>query len=211
MLALKHAQLVFWDFDGVIKDSVDVKTDAFVNLFKSFGEEVMARVREHHLANGGMSRFDKLPLYLLWAGQESTPVRVDELCDQFRHSAFDGVIHSPWVPGAEQYLRSNSARQIFVVVSATPQDELEQILHALDLTSCFASVFGAPVKKKYAIHESLKQYGLHPKHCLMIGDAYADLEAAEANSVPFLLRRHRTNADVFGTYTGLYVKDFSAL
>jgi phosphoglycolate phosphatase-like HAD superfamily hydrolase len=211
MLALNQAQLIFWDFDGVIKDSIDVKTDAFVNLFRSFGKDVMERVRKHHLANGGMSRFDKLPLYLLWAGQESTPARVDELCDQFSHSAFEGVIHSPWVPGAEQYLRSNSGRQIFVVVSATPQEELEQILHALDLSSCFASVFGAPVNKKHAIRESLKQHMLQPQHCLMIGDAYVDLEAAEANGVPFLLRRHRTNADVFGTYTGLHVKDFSAL
>ena len=211
MLALKQAQLVFWDFDGVVKDSIDVKTDAFVNLFRPFGKDIEERVREHHLSHGGMSRFEKFPLYLHWAGQESTPARVDDLCDQFRHSAFDGVIRSPWVPGVQQYLRSNSARQIFVVVSATPQDELEQILHALDLTSCFASVYGAPVKKKYAIRESLAQYGLPPKRCLMIGDAYADLEAAEANGVPFLLRRHRTNADVFGTYSGPHIKDFTAL
>lgn len=44
----------------------------------------------------------------------------------------------------------------------------------------------------------------------MIGDARTDLEAAKSNGVPFLLRRHETNADVFSDYTGPSVNDFIA-
>jgi histidinol phosphatase-like enzyme len=43
----------------------------------------------------------------------------------------------------------------------------------------------------------------------MIGDALADLEAAEANAVPFLLRRHATNAELFSSYVGPSVEDFA--
>jgi phosphoglycolate phosphatase-like HAD superfamily hydrolase len=203
---------IFWDFDGVIKDSVEVKTQAYMQLVKPFGAAVAERVREHHEAHGGMSRFDKFPLYLQWAGEEpSPPSRVSEFCDQFSQLVLQGVIDAPWVAGVEDYLRSNHHQQTFVLVSATPQDELEQILLALNLTKCFAEVFGAPTRKKDAIRMALAARGLDPHDCLMIGDARADLEAAEANQVPFLLRRHETNANVFADYTGLSVKDFTAL
>lgn len=211
MPQLSQSKLLFWDFDGVIKDSVEVKTHAFVKLFQTFGNEVAERVREHHEAHGGMSRFDKVPLYLQWAGEEPGLPRVSEFCDQFSQLVLQGVIDAPWVPGVERYLRTNPHQQTFVLVSATPQVELEQILHALDLTRCFADIFGAPTRKKDAICMALAARGFDSHDCLMIGDARADLEAAEANQVPFLLRRHETNANVFVDYTGPSVKDFTTL
>ena len=63
---IKCASIVFWDFDGVIKDSVEVKAAAFERLFLPYGAEIARRVRQHHEAHGGMSRFDKVPLYLAW-------------------------------------------------------------------------------------------------------------------------------------------------
>lgn len=206
---MKEYKTIFWDFDGVIKDSIEVKTQAFVRLFQPYGTEIVERVHEHHEAHGGMSRFDKLPLYLLWAGEEPNRSRVSEFCDQFGEFVLQGVIESPWVPGVESYLRSNPRQQTFVLVSATPQEELGQILRALDLTKCFAEVFGAPTRKKDAIRMTLAARGLDPHDCLMIGDAQADLEAAETNQMPFLLRRHETNANLFAGYTGSSIKDFT--
>lgn len=211
MQLLNQSKLIFWDFDGVIKDSIEVKTRAFVKLFEPFGAEVAGRVREHHVANGGMSRFDKLPIYLQWAGKDPNQSRVSEFCDRFGQLVLQGVIDAPWVPGVEAYLRSNPHKQTFVLVSATPQDELGQVLHALDLTMHFAGVFGAPTRKKDALRMTLTARGFDAHDCLMIGDAQADLDAAEANQVPFLLRRHKTNANVFAGYTGPSVKDFTQL
>jgi phosphoglycolate phosphatase-like HAD superfamily hydrolase len=208
---VKEFSTVFWDFDGVIKDSIEVKTQAFVKLFQPFGQLVAERVRVHHEAHGGMSRFDKIPLYLQWAGEEPSQSRVNEFCDQFGQWVLQGVIDAPWVPGVERYLRTNPNQQSFVLVSATPQDELEQILHELDLTACFADIFGAPIRKQDAIRMTLASRELDPEKCIMIGDARADMDAAEANQVPFLLRRHETNAKVFADYTGSSIKDFTVL
>ena len=66
---IKTASVIFWDFDGVIKDSVSVKSDAFVQLFLPFGKQISKRVKDHHEENGGMSRYEKLPIYLKWAGK----------------------------------------------------------------------------------------------------------------------------------------------
>lgn len=210
-MSIDKYQLIFWDFDGVIKESVDVKTRAFVSLFDGYGNDVAEKITMHHEANGGMSRFDKLPLYLDWAGEDTGEDRVKEYCDRFSHLALQGVIDAPWVPGAEKYLRTNPHRQGFILVSATPQNELDMILQALDLRKCFADVFGAPVGKKDAIRKTLDKLGIDPLDCLMIGDARADMEAALVNHVPFLLRLHATNTAIFADYTGATIKDLTSL
>lgn len=203
--------IIFWDFDGVIKDSVSVKTDAFFKLFLPYGAEVAGRVRIHHEENGGMSRFEKFPLYMRWAGEDPTEDRVKAFCEQFSRIVLQGVIDSPWVPGAEKYLRTNPHNQIFILVSATPQDEIEQILQALGLRRSFKAVFGAPTSKKEAIRTALESYKISPQDCLMIGDATADMEAARSNNVPFLLRLHATNRQIIEKYKLNYVEDFTAL
>lgn len=188
---------------------MEVKNRAFYQLFLPYGDVVALRVCEHHIANGGMSRMDKMPLYLQWAGQAGSVSTIDAFCMRFGEMVLQAVVDAPWVPGAGSLLRTNPYRQTFFVVSATPQGEMEEILQKLDLTQCFSRIYGAPICKKHAIQLALAGQGLEPSDCLMIGDALADLEAAEVNAVPFLLRRHATNAELFSSYAGPSVKDFA--
>jgi phosphoglycolate phosphatase-like HAD superfamily hydrolase len=204
-------KMIFWDFDGVIKDSLEVKTKAFVELFQPFGDEIADRVRQHHEDNGGMSRFDKMPLYLKWAGETVTQYNVDDYCHRFSNLVFQGIVDAPWVPGAEAFLRNNKYQQEFVLVTATPQVEIEEILVALDLCSCFTDVYGSPMSKKEAISTTLAHCRIVPGSCLMIGDSTVDYAAAQANRVPFLLRRHATNGQLFQQYSGDSVEDFTSL
>lgn len=204
-------KLIFWDFDGVIKDSVCVKTDAFEQMFQPYGVEIVERVRTHHLANGGVSRFEKFPLYLEWVGEKVTQEKVADCCLRFSALVLRGVIDAPWVQGVEDILRSNPRRQEFVLVTATPQTEIEEILVAINLRICFSKVFGAPVSKNDAIRKCLEKREFDALQCLMIGDSKADWDAALANNVPFLLRRHDSNRSVFENYTGDSVANFTEL
>ena len=207
----RDTRLVFWDFDGVIKESIAVKTDAFVQLFESFSDEVSRRVREHHEAHGGMSRFDKMPLYMAWAGVSVTESGVAAYCQKFSDIVLRRVINAPWVAGVERILRENPYAQEFVLVTATPQDEIIEILNAIDLRHSFTEVFGAPTKKGAAIRDCLSRRDVPLAQCLMIGDARADMDAAVENGIPFLLRRHASNKDVFCNYSGDSVEDFVGL
>ena len=54
---------IFFDFDGVLVDSVQVKTKTFETLFAKYGKEVQEKVIKHHLENGGMSRYKKFQHY----------------------------------------------------------------------------------------------------------------------------------------------------
>jgi len=193
---LSDARLVFWDFDGVVKESLEVKAQAFERLFLPYGAEVAARVRTHHERHGGMSRFQKMPIYLEWAGLDPTPERVREYSARFGDAVRQAVIDAPWVPGVEAYLRRPRGRRVFVLVTATPQDEIEAIVGALHLESCFDEVWGAPMPKTDALAQAIATRRLQPEACLMVGDSESDAAAAHANGVPFLLRRTPYNADL---------------
>ncbi len=211
MDTIADAKIIFWDFDGVIKESVEVKTKAYADLFRSYGDAIADQVQDHHLKNGGVSRFEKIPLYMHWAGVGVDAANVGDFCSRFSQLVLQSVIEAPWVEGVERLLRTNPLRQTFILVSATPIDELRYILHALNLSECFSAVYGAPTSKKEAIRMTLEDGKYLRDECLMIGDALADMEAAKANDVPFLLRRHNANADLFSTYTGQSIKDFSKI
>ena len=59
---IQNASLIFWDFDGVIKESVSIKTDAYIKIFEPYGKNIQDLVKNHHEINGGVSRFEKIPL-----------------------------------------------------------------------------------------------------------------------------------------------------
>ena len=46
-----------------------MKADAFEQLFSPFGIELAKEVRKHHEKNGGISRYEKIPIYLNWASE----------------------------------------------------------------------------------------------------------------------------------------------
>ena len=51
---------VFFDFDGVLVESNEVKIDAFRRLYASYGEEVVEKVIAEHVRHEGVSRVVKL-------------------------------------------------------------------------------------------------------------------------------------------------------
>lgn len=54
---------ILFDFDGVLVESVDVKTRAFADLFKDEEDEIVEKVVNYHLKNSGISRYDKFRYY----------------------------------------------------------------------------------------------------------------------------------------------------
>ena len=206
---LQRYATLFWDFDGVIKDSVAVKAQAFEWLFAPFGAEVAARVRRHHERNGGMSRYEKLPQYLRWAGQQDSAAEVSRYCELFSTAVQQAVIDSPWVPGAREYLQRNHGRQCCVLLSATPRAEMQAILTALDIVAWFREVHGAPTSKTEAIHSVLARWQCAPADALVIGDSDSDYAAARATGVEFLLRRTALNQHLQRAHAGLQCEDFT--
>lgn len=141
MLAKASCQI--WDFDGVIKETVHLKGEAFVELFRSRGSRLMAKIQEHHAMHRGVSRVEKIPLYSGWAGLAQDAENVSHFCERFSHIVFQKVLEAPWVPGAEKLFRYNPFQQKFFLVTATPQQEIESIVVALNLAVVFEGFWGS--------------------------------------------------------------------
>ena len=190
---LNDTQIIFWDFDGVIKDSVEVKSVAFGQLFSSFGRGIKKKIINHHKMNGGMSRFDKLPIYIKWTEQKSTQEMVDDYSAKFSTLVRQKVIDSQWVPGVLNYLSSNHNKQKFFLVTATPQLEIEEILFELDIYDHFEQIIGSPTVKGESIKMLLDKYKVDIKRAVMVGDSKSDYEAAILNNIQFVLRKTELN------------------
>ncbi len=80
-----------------------------------------------------------------------------------------------------------------ILVTATPEVEIKEILEKLGIFLYFNKVFGYPVSKQDAIKSSLKSLSLSSKNAIMIGDSSADYDAAINNNISFLLRKTSLN------------------
>jgi phosphoglycolate phosphatase-like HAD superfamily hydrolase len=179
---------IILDFDGVILESVEVKTAAFRKLF-SFVPQHIDEIVQFHIDNGGMSRFDKFRyIYENILNEELTQSKFDELSHNFSEIVFEQVIKTPFVPGAQEFLEKYHMTIPLHVVSATPEEELQQIVKSRGLSHYFRKVFGAPRKKSECIREILEFSGVSPDSMIFVGDAKNDFEAARVTGVRFLGR-----------------------
>ena len=200
---LSKADVIFWDFDGVIKESSAIKSLAFEEMFSKYGNEVLEKVVEHHQLNGGISREVKIPLYFSkFVGFSLTSQETEDRCLEYSKLVVQKVIDAPWVAGILDYLKSNSFHQRFVLITGTPYMEIIEILTALDIIDCFQTVYGSPTTKIKALNQEI-QSDTDVSKCLFIGDTLTDYEAASAFEVPFLLRETEDNKKLFMSYTGL--------
>ena len=159
-----------------------------------WGEQVSHKVRDHHRLNGGMSRFDKIPLYLSWTNESVNEVLINKLCNDFSNLVKYKVINSPWVPGAVELIKHlNYINHNCFIVTATPQDEIIEILHELELHSAFKEVIGAPTNKSDAIKLIMEKYKILKDDAIMLGDSNTDMIAASNNNIDFILRKTNEN------------------
>ena len=189
---------IVFDFDGVLVESTDVKTEAFRVLFAHERAHVDAIVA-YHIANGGMSRFEKFrSIYRDILDRPLDDKEFDRLCEQFADLVRDAVMRCPEVPGAEAYLRSRAASGVpMYVASATPEPELRAIVSARGLSALFSGVYGSPRSKTAIAQGILDDHAAVPSRWWFIGDALHDLHAADATGMTFIARVRSGEPDLF--------------
>ena len=206
-------QAFFFDFDGVLVDSVEVKTEAFAILFESFGPEVRDKVVDHHRRNGGMTRKDKFRHYYKeFLKKELDDAEMGRLCHIFSALVVKKVIAAPEIPGAEAFLAKWHNKVDCFVISATPDNEIEVILKRRGLNKYFREIRGSSHTKNQNLEDLLNKYGLKSEKCLFFGDAGSDYQAALMNRVPFIGILPGPEAPLLQIAPGIkWYRDFSSL
>ncbi len=179
---------IIFDFDGVILESMDIKTAAFRELFREY-PEFQDKIVRLHVNNGGMSRFEKFKIiYRDFLKKPLDGDELDRLGTRFSDLVFQAVLQCPFVSGAHDFLEKYSARYPLFVASGTPEEELRSIIEARQLDSLFRGIYGSPTPKTEILRHIMNEMGLNPGDLVFIGDAPGDYQAARDVNIGFIGR-----------------------
>jgi phosphoglycolate phosphatase len=176
------------DFDGVIIESNDFKTQAFDVVFSRFPDHAEAMMA-YHCAHVSESRFAKFThLVTERLGRPAGDALIGELAEAFSAEILQQIVKCPLVPGTLEFLARTQGSLPVFLASVTPQAELETILDRRGLAAYFTRVYGCPPwSKPRAIADIVT--GLGGSHdILFIGDSAGDQRAAGENGVEFMAR-----------------------
>ncbi|ERL47071.1 hypothetical protein RS24_00791 [Candidatus Micropelagos thuwalensis] len=185
---ISDKKIVVFDFDGVLVDSVGIKAKAYEQMYEEYGSSIVKKVRSHHLQNGGMSRFKKFKYYHeTYLGEKLELKDIERMSQKFSELVVTQVISSNWIPGAQDFLQKLYEEKIdCVIVSATPQLEIEQIVIERKMAKYFIDIFGSPTSKYDNLGIILTKHQVTPSELIFFGDALADWQAASKMGVPFV-------------------------
>ena len=193
---IKNSKAIIWDFDGVIKDSVDLKGEAFKKLFEDQKIDIINKIYKHHNANGGLSRFKKLQKYLDWSSHENTIKNLNLYAKKFSDLVVKQVINANYIEGVENYLGRNHNRQKFFLVTATPVEEILKITKKLEIYDYFKIIIGYPKTKEEGFRLILKESGMGNNDFIVIGDSLSEYNAAKKYSLKFVLRIDKSKSKI---------------
>jgi len=179
---------IFFDCDGVILDSVDIKTKVFYQMFLNFGEVYARQGVEFHLENGGISRHKKFKHFFHHIlKQQVSDEKIMDLGKQFSEYVLDGVLKAPFIDGGYETICELYKLQIpLFVVSGTPHEEINFIFQQRNLSRFFKEIHGSPRDKSDIVQDISDRYTYKNENCLFIGDALSDLEASVKTGLYFL-------------------------
>jgi len=215
-LNISDYSIILLDFDGVILESVAVKTETFRKLFADKTDYV-EKIVNFHIQNGGMSRFDKFRyIYSEILHEELTETRFNSLCDNFAKYVYEGVINSPFVKCADKFIEKCYRDKIpLYLVSATPEEEIIQITKDIGIYDKFNHVYGSPMTKADCITQVLQENNItqNPQKALFFGDAINDYKAANKTGISFAGRVPEGNLNIFEGLDGVVgiISDFNTL
>ena len=178
---------IFWDFDGVILDSMPIRDFGFAKIFEEFDKELVDKLLEYHTLNGGLSRYVKIRyFYNILLKKDVSDEKVQELADKFSTIMKAELTNKKYLIGETvDFIEKNYKNYNFHIVSGSDEKELNYLCKELELSQYFKTIEGSPTCKNDLVKNILQKYSYNPKECILIGDSINDYEAANINGIKF--------------------------
>jgi beta-phosphoglucomutase-like phosphatase (HAD superfamily) len=187
----KMFKIIILDFDGVIVESVGIKTKAFSELFIDEYPQHVDEFVQFHLENNGMSRYAKIGyFYRHFLGREALKKEKQYWAERFSKLVVDKVVSCPPVTGSLEFLEELHNKIPLYVASVVPQAELQEIIKRRGLYKYFTGVYGTIKKKSGILYDIIRDAKVNPGECFFIGDTKEDCEAAKETGIFMLGRKN---------------------
>lgn len=187
MINIENIKNIIFDFDGVILDSVELKTQAFAELFKEFPKDKVQKLIEFHGQNGGISRYHKIQYFfenilheeisdeeILKYAKKYSQLTKNKLCSP------KFVIRKTF-----DFIKKKQDCYNMHIASGADEQDLLEICEKLDLTRYFLSIHGSPTKKDDLVKNLLINNSYKNEETILIGDSVNDYNAALKNNIYF--------------------------
>lgn len=178
---------IIFDFDGVICDSVNVKTEAFKLMYSQYGKEVVEKVEEYHNEHGGISRYEKFRYFHKeFLGIELNDDDIFRMAEVFSSIVLQKVIDSNYIPGVIKFIKSRYKNTDLFICTGTPESEILEILERKKIKQYFKGIYGSPKSKVEIINLIINNFKITSRQLEFYGDAMTDYKAANITKVKFI-------------------------
>lgn len=199
---------IIFDFDGVILDSVDIKSEVFKEVFAPFGKKILDYSINYHIKHGGISRFEKIKHILnLFFESREAKILEKSIINKFNFLIRKKVFKANFIKGAPEFLEKNYNSFNMFISTGTPEKEIIEILKFKKIKHFFKAVYGSPDIKDIHVEKILKNNSEKIDEYVFIGDSKSDLITASKYKIKFIGIENK-NFD-FGT--DVKIKDLSNL
>lgn len=183
-MMIKH---ILFDFDGVIIDSMPIKSAGFRKIFEEYDSEAVQSLIDYHNYNGGLSRYVKIKYFF----EEILGIPYDEKDIMRYANHFSEVVKEELnnpdhlISEVVQFIREHQKDFTFHIVSGADEKELKYLCEQLNISQYFKSIHGSPVHKNDLVKQVLADNNYLKAETILIGDSINDLEAAQVNEIGF--------------------------
>ena len=191
--SISRYDLIVFDCDGVILNSNKVKTLAFYEVARRFGEEPALELAEFNRAFGGVSRHKKfnhfvdfiLPSFGFTFSAEEKEELIGTLIADFGRVVEEKLVSCEITNGLPK-LKEYTPLAIWAVASGGLQSELRSVFEKRGITQFFqGGVYGSPRDKLEIVKDIVSKYVFESG--LLIGDTRYDCSVAEDCGLDFIL------------------------
>lgn len=208
ILDLSVYSTIVFDCDGVVLNSNRIKTDAFRSAAMSYGLPAAEALVQHHVANGGVSRYLKFEHFLANIVPRMCPGVVpgidapglDELLVAFAQEVREGLMSCSVAEGLFD-LRSATKTTRWMIISGGDQEELSEVFMLRGIRPLFdGGIFGSPEAKDQIVAREIEEGNLlFP--ALFLGDSRLDCEVASRHGLDFVFVSSWTEFSEWESYT----------
>ena len=184
---MRSKKVIFWDFDGVILNSMLIRDNGFREVLKGYPLGEVDKLMEFHNLNGGLSRYVKFRYFFEKIRNEIiTETEVKQLAKKFSIIMKKSLVdRSLLIEDSVAFIRENYTKYQMHIVSGSDGIELRYLCEKLGLANYFISIQGSPTPKIKLVSELLDFYCYKKCNVILIGDAMNDHEAAHLNNISF--------------------------
>lgn len=175
------------DCDGVVLDSNEMKCQAFAQILSSYDPSAVGPFLAFQRGAFGSSRYKLLDQFFSdYLGRDPYPGEREHLLSAFSTTCKNLYPLQSFTHGALYTLSKLVAAGVTLyIVSGSDQEELRTVFDQLEITQYFYSIFGSPNTKIENLNRIIAASSGRSS-MIFVGDAAADMLAAEACGVPFV-------------------------